>query len=158
MAKTDHIPQREIYDLPDFPSRRTIPYLVQYLARLMAVDFQTRVAATGVAPAQAYVLRELWRAEPLSQVEISQRLDIGKATVGQSLKRLERAGFIERKRSAEDGRVITVHLTEKGRWRVTRWPRPPPSKCRTLTRCWAPMPPAPWNPCWKLCLMSTAAA
>ena len=115
MAKLEQIAQRDIFDLPDFPSRRSIPYLVQHLARLMTTDFQSRVAATGVAPAQSYVLRELWRAEPLSQVEISQRLDIGKATVGQSLKRLERAGFIERKRSADDGRVITVHLTEKGR-------------------------------------------
>ncbi|GLR65493.1 hypothetical protein GCM10010909_01710 [Acidocella aquatica] len=115
MAKTERIPQRDIYDLPDFPSRRTAPYLIQQLARLMATDYHTRVAATGVAPAQAYVLRELWRNEPLSQVEISERLDIGKATVGQSLKRLERAGFIERRRNPEDGRVIMVHLTEKGR-------------------------------------------
>ena len=115
MTKTERIPQCDIYDLPDFPSRRTVPYLIQQLARLMAADYHARVAATGVAPAQAYVLRELWRNEPLSQVEISERLDIGKATVGQSLKRLERAGFIERRRNPEDGRVIMVHLTAKGR-------------------------------------------
>ena len=104
MAKTERIPQCDIYDLPDFPSRRTAPYLIQQLARLMAADYHARVAATGVAPAQAYVLRELWRNAPLSQVEISERLDIGKATVGQSLKRLERAGFIERRRNPDDGR------------------------------------------------------
>ncbi len=114
MAKTERIPQCDIYDLPDFPSRRTAPYLIQQLARLMAADYHARVAATGVAPAQAYVLRELWRNAPLSQVEISERLDIGKATVGQSLKRLERAGFIERRRNPDDGRVIMVHLTARG--------------------------------------------
>ena len=106
---------REIYDLPDFPSRRSVPYLVQHLARLMMMDFLARIAGTGVPPAQSYVLRELWREEPLSQVEISQRLDIGKATVGQSLKRLERDGFVERRRSTTDGRVSVVYLTDKGR-------------------------------------------
>jgi len=106
---------REIYDLPDFPSRRSSPYLVQHLARLMTMDFLSRTAEIGVPPAQSYVLRELWRQEPLSQVEISQRLDIGKATVGQSLKRLERDGFVERRRSPEDGRVSIVYLTDKGR-------------------------------------------
>ncbi|MCB5944274.1 MarR family winged helix-turn-helix transcriptional regulator [Acidocella sp. KAb 2-4] len=115
MAKPPGAAEREVFDLPDLPSRRSIPYLVQYLARLMTMDFLGRVADTGVPPAQSYVLRELWREEPLSQVEISQRLDIGKATVGQSLKRLERAGFVRRSRSATDGRVSVVHLTEKGR-------------------------------------------
>jgi DNA-binding MarR family transcriptional regulator len=115
MAKKTSVVNQEVYDLPDFPSRRSIPYLVQYLSRLMMADYQDRTAKTGVAPAQSYVLRELWREEPLSQVEISQRLDIGKATVGQSVKRLEHAGFIRRGRNGEDGRVSMVHLTAKGR-------------------------------------------
>jgi DNA-binding MarR family transcriptional regulator len=89
--------------------------MVQYLARLMTADFFARISVNGIAPAQTYVLRELWRAETLSQVEISQRLDIGKATTGQTLRRLERAGLVERKRSPEDGRIIIVHLTAKGR-------------------------------------------
>lgn len=114
MGKRTTKQQREVFDLPDLPSRRSIPYLVQYLARLMMMDFLDRAAGTGVPPAQSYVLRELWREEPLSQVEISERLDIGKATVGQSLKRLERSGFVRRSRHPDDGRVSVVYLTEKG--------------------------------------------
>ncbi len=105
----------DLLDLPDFPSRGSIPYVLLTLSRLLMADFQERVASCGIAPAQTFVLRELWREEPLSQVEISQRLDIGKATVGQTLKRLERGGFVERRRSDDDGRIIVVYLTQKGR-------------------------------------------
>jgi DNA-binding MarR family transcriptional regulator len=83
-------------------------------ARLLQGDYLSRIAQTGIAPAQAFVLRELWQEEPLTQVELSRRLDIGKATVGQTLIRLERAGLIERRRVRSDRRVMMIYLTEKG--------------------------------------------
>ncbi|MET0546075.1 MAG: MarR family transcriptional regulator [Caulobacterales bacterium] len=99
-----------------FPLFKTMmPYQAQILARMMQNDYIARIADTGIAPAQAYLLGELWFDEPLSQVELARRLDIGKATIGQTLNRLERAGVIERRRVASDRRVIMIHLTEKGR-------------------------------------------
>jgi DNA-binding MarR family transcriptional regulator len=114
-SKKERMNYDDLLDLPDFPSRGSIPYVLLHLSRLLTADFLERVASCGIAPAQTFVLRELWREEPLSQVEISQRLDIGKATVGQTLKRLERGGFVERRRSDDDGRIIVVYLTQKGR-------------------------------------------
>ncbi|HUD90429.1 MarR family transcriptional regulator, partial [Sphingobium sp.] len=99
-----------------FPQfKESLAYQAQLLARITQNDYMARIAGTGIAPAQAYALGELWLDEPLSQVELARRLDIGKATVGQTLTRLERAGFIERRRIASDRRLIMVHLTEKGR-------------------------------------------
>lgn len=92
-----------------------MPYQTQFLARLLQNDYLSRIADTGIAPAQVYVLAELWFNEPLSQVELARRLDIGKATVGQTLNRLERAGLIERRRLEADRRVIMIYLTEAGR-------------------------------------------
>lgn len=92
-----------------------LSYQAQLLARLTQNDYLARIAGTGIAPAQAYVLGELWFNEPLSQVELARRLDIGKATVGQTLSRLERSGLIERQRMGADRRRIMVHLTAKGR-------------------------------------------
>lgn len=97
------------------PFKEQMPYQAQFLARITQNDYMARIAGTGIAPAQAYVLGELWSGEPLSQVELARRLDIGKATVGQTLNRLERAGVIERRRVASDRRLIMIHLTEKGR-------------------------------------------
>ena len=89
-------------------------YMLQVAARLQTTSFLGQVAESGVHPAGAYVLHELWRASPLSQSELSKRLDIGNATVGQTFKRLERDGLIKRKQSDADRRVIMVHLTKSG--------------------------------------------
>ena len=95
--------------------KESLSYQSQLLARLMQNDYMARIAGTGIAPAQAYVLGELWLHEPQSQVELARRLDIGKATIGQTLARLERAGLVRRQRVDIDRRRIMVHLTEKGR-------------------------------------------
>ena len=95
--------------------KESLSYQSQLLARLMQNDYMARIADTGIAPAQAYVLGELWLHEPQSQVELARRLDIGKATIGQTLARLERAGLVCRQRVDIDRRRIMVHLTEKGR-------------------------------------------
>jgi DNA-binding MarR family transcriptional regulator len=101
--------------LEPFPSKQSAPYLVFLLSRLLQGDYLARIAATGIAPAQAFVLAELWQEEPLSQVELSRRLDIGKATVGQTLNRLERSGLIQRRRVSTDRRLMMIYLTERGR-------------------------------------------
>ncbi|WP_303758706.1 MarR family winged helix-turn-helix transcriptional regulator [Sphingobium yanoikuyae] len=95
--------------------KESLSYQAQLLARFTQNDYMARITGTGIAPAQAYVLGELWFDAPLSQVELARRLDIGKATIGQTLTRLERAGVVERKRVAADRRVVMVHLTEEGR-------------------------------------------
>lgn len=95
--------------------KESLAYHAQLLARYTQNDYMARITGTGIAPAQAYVLGELWFDEPLSQVELARRLDIGKATIGQTLTRLERAGVVERKRVSSDRRVVMVHLTETGR-------------------------------------------
>lgn len=95
--------------------KESLSYQAQLLARFTQNDYMARITGTGIAPAQAYVLGELWFDAPLSQVELARRLDIGKTTIGQTLARLERAGVVERKRVAADRRVVMVHLTEEGR-------------------------------------------
>jgi DNA-binding MarR family transcriptional regulator len=95
--------------------KSSAPYLLQVAARLQTVNFMERIADSGVHPAESYVLHELWQEAPLSQSELSRRLDIGNATVGQTLKRLERDGFVARDRNGDDKRVVMVRLTERGR-------------------------------------------
>lgn len=95
--------------------KESLAYQAQLFARLTQNDYLARISGTGIAPAQAYVLGELWFNEPLSQVDLARRLEIGKATVGQTLARLERAGVVERRRTETDRRVVMVHLTKKGR-------------------------------------------
>lgn len=94
--------------------KHSIPYMVQVVARLQTYCFMADLTGTGVHPAEAYVVHELWKSAPLSQSEISQRLEIGNATVGKTIQRLERNGFVERTRVPNDRRRIMVKLTAKG--------------------------------------------
>lgn len=99
----------------EFPSKQSIPFLIQMLARMLTNDYMGRVSDDHLAPAQTYVLRELLIAGPMSQVDLARRLDIGKASVGETLVRLENAGLVTRERSTKDKRVILIQLTRKGR-------------------------------------------
>ena len=53
--------------------------------------------------------------EGISQKEISQALRISPPTVAVSIKRLEKAGIIERRADGKDQRLSRIFLTEKGR-------------------------------------------
>ena len=60
-------------------------------------------------------LRQLWQADGLAQVELSQRIGIATASSTAVIDQLERRGFIRRKRDASDRRRIIVSLTPPGR-------------------------------------------
>lgn len=115
MARAAAQPAPASCDDPQLEFKSEMPYQAQVFARLLQNDYLGRIAEHGIAPAQSFVLAELWYNEPLSQVELARRLDIGKATIGQTLNRLERNGLIERQRQTADRRVILIHLTERGR-------------------------------------------
>jgi DNA-binding MarR family transcriptional regulator len=68
-------------------------------------------------PGQALCLRIIAEHDGLSQREIARALRLSPPTVTAMLKRMERAGTIERHPDATDGRIARVHLTESGRER-----------------------------------------
>lgn len=88
--------------------------MLQVVARLQTICFMGGLTGTGVHPAESYVIHALWKEAPLSQSEISARLEIGNATVGKTIQRLERNGFVERERVIDDRRRSMVKLTAKG--------------------------------------------
>jgi DNA-binding MarR family transcriptional regulator len=47
--------------------------------------------------------------------EISDRLKIARPTVTQLVNSLQRKGFLEKKTDEHDGRVVRIHLSEKGK-------------------------------------------
>jgi DNA-binding MarR family transcriptional regulator len=61
------------------------------------------------------VLLVLWEEEGLSVKEIGQRLHLDSGTLTPVLKRLEKAGFVRRRRDDQDERQVRVELTDKGR-------------------------------------------
>jgi len=75
---------------------------------------QERLAAYDIGLAEYLHLRTLWSHDGLSQIELSQRIGIEKASSTAVLNSLEEKELIQRKRNSEDKRKINVFLTIKG--------------------------------------------
>lgn len=69
----------------------------------------------GLTYTQYITFLVLWEKDGISVSEIGSRLMLDNGTLSPMLKKLEQAGYIERKRSSDDDRVVIVSLTEKGR-------------------------------------------
>ncbi|MEG1848324.1 MAG: MarR family transcriptional regulator [Lachnospiraceae bacterium] len=69
---------------------------------------------TEVHPGQLPMIRLLGEGSGLSQHEIAARLRIKPPTVNVSIKRMEKAGFVERRSDEADTRVNKIFLTQKG--------------------------------------------
>jgi len=68
----------------------------------------------GLTYPQYLVMMVLWERDGMTVSEIGTRLFLDSATLTPLLKRMEAAGFITRKRAAEDERQVIVKLTRAG--------------------------------------------
>ena len=69
----------------------------------------------GLTYTQYLVFLVLWEEDGLTVGEICEKLMLDSGTLSPLLKKMEAAGYVERKRSQEDDRVVVITLTEKGR-------------------------------------------
>ena len=69
----------------------------------------------GLTYTQYSVFLVLWERDGLTVGEIGETLMLDNGTLSPLLKKMEQAGFVERKRSRADERVVRVCLTEKGK-------------------------------------------
>ena len=69
----------------------------------------------GLTYTQYIVFLVLWEQDGITVGEICDRLMLDNGTVSPLLKKMQQAGYVERKRSAEDDRVVLITLTEAGR-------------------------------------------
>ncbi|MBR0226878.1 MAG: MarR family transcriptional regulator [Clostridia bacterium] len=64
---------------------------------------------------QYIVMLVLWEKETVSSRELAACTHLDYGTLTPVLKRLDQAGYLTRQRAAEDERLLTLTLTEKGR-------------------------------------------
>ena len=72
------------------------------------------VQAEGLTPVQVRVLLQLF-CQDATVGDISEQTGMGQANTSSLCKKLEREGFLDRRRSCPDRRVVTLSLTPKGR-------------------------------------------
>lgn len=89
--------------------------LINKLAHAMALDMDRRLRAYDVTMSQWAILKQLWRQEGRSQVELQELLDLERATVNGLVQRMTRSGLIQCEPDPSDRRVQRIFLTERGR-------------------------------------------
>lgn len=103
-------------------NRTDSPTLEQHLcfalyraSRAMIRGYGPLLEPLGLTYAQYLVLVVLSETDAVSVRQLGERLSLDSATLTPLLKRLEAQGAVERRRDADDERVVRVHLTEHGR-------------------------------------------
>ena len=72
----------------------------------------------GFGSGQVRFFMELSRVDGINQEQLSERLEVDKATTARAVRKLMELGYVERVRDQKDHRVYRLHLSEKVRERV----------------------------------------
>ena len=90
-------------------------FLLAQVCRLHYARVHTLLEELGLYRGQPPVLFALWEQEGATHGELAARLHVKPATITKMLKRMEKAGFVERRSDPADQRVSRVYLTDAGR-------------------------------------------
>jgi DNA-binding MarR family transcriptional regulator len=99
----------------EFDRDDSLGYRINRLARSFQRALERRIAPLGVAHGSFKVLMILAEEEGLGQTEIARRLGIEQPTVANTLRRMIRDGLATMHADPDDGRRVSVYLTEKAR-------------------------------------------
>ena len=87
-----------------------------YAASRSVVSLYTpHLKKLGLTYTQYIVFLVLWEKDGITVGEICDRLMLDNGTLSPLLKKMQQAGYIERKRSMEDDRKVLITLTEEGK-------------------------------------------
>lgn len=99
--------------MPEIESTVSFPLVMLIkVHRQLAGDL---LAELDLYPGQELLLMAVARDEGIAQGDLGEYLNVEPPTVARSLQRLERAGLVERRLDARDGRVLRVYLTPESR-------------------------------------------
>lgn len=77
--------------------------------------FKKPLEKYNLTPKQFSLLAFLWKQDGLSQVQLSEKCQIDRTTVGGLLDRLETQGYVKRLPHPEDRRAYLISLTDTGK-------------------------------------------
>ena len=97
------------------PLQQATSHSLVQMCKLLRARAHALLEEIGLYGGQQFVLMALWQKEGITHSELAGQLHVRPATITNALKRMERAGFLERQQDAEDQRVSRVYLTDAGR-------------------------------------------
>ncbi|MCF8586991.1 MarR family transcriptional regulator [Gordonia sp. HY285] len=76
--------------------------------------YRGELAALGLTYTQYVTLLALWDEDAVTVRDLGDRLHLDSGTLSPLIRRLEKSGYVERRRDQSDERLVTVHVTEAG--------------------------------------------
>lgn len=95
------------------PEHAFYPAMARF-QRLYSKALSKRLDPHGVKPGYLEVFFRLWERDGISQKRLHAQLDVEQATLSNTLKRMERDGFVKRTPNRKDRRQSIIVLTETG--------------------------------------------
>lgn len=95
-------------------------FLIHDVSRMRRRAFDEFMKPLGITRAQWWVIAHLSRHDGMMQSQLATILDVGKASLGKIVDRLESGGFIERRQHPLDRRAKSVFMTRKARELITK--------------------------------------
>jgi DNA-binding MarR family transcriptional regulator len=93
----------------------SLGHLLGEICRLMHQRVHVLLEGLRVYRGQPPALRALWEEDGLPHSELAHLLHVKPPTITHMIRRMERAGFVQRRPDPEDERVSRVYLTDAGR-------------------------------------------
>lgn len=99
--------------LPPPPPRGNIGARIGFISRKSKNYFNQVVSEEGLFAGQHHIIMMLERVGCATVSQIAEEMRTTSATASVSIKRLEKAGFVEKKSSDSDARITKIYLTDK---------------------------------------------
>ncbi len=85
-------------------------YLMHELSRMVSTHADQHLAAAGITHVQWWAMMHIFEHEGLTQTELAEVMQMGRASLGKLVERLEAKSWIERRPDAADSRLRRVFL------------------------------------------------
>jgi MarR family transcriptional regulator, transcriptional regulator for hemolysin len=88
-------------------------FLIHDVSRMRRSAFDNFMRPLGITRTQWWVIAHLSRQDGMTQIQLADVLDVGKASLGNVIDRLEAAGLVERRSDPIDRRANRLFMTRK---------------------------------------------
>ena len=102
----------EVSQDPSTLSHGRVLYIIHELSRLISTTFDQAMARHKLTHGQWWAIMHIYENQGVSQSDLANVMQMGRASAGKLLERMEAKGWIERRPDPADSRVRRVYLAD----------------------------------------------
>ena len=92
----------------------SITYTFTKIVNNFRYNFESKMNEIDLHGGQVFILVSLWKNDRQNQIDLATELNLSAPTIYKMVNSLIKGGFVECFKCKKDGRMMRVHLTQKG--------------------------------------------